>query len=138
MEILLPLAIPAILFIGFVLFARPWRVWDYRFSPRGVDFVLFHVIPVGRLRRRRIIQAKVMQVPRITSKEFFRFWPHMAAGNRWKKEVLFLRTKGLVRRWVVTPENPPAALAALDAAEDPQKEGIAGVSASRDGGRRKR
>ena len=117
---LILLAVLGWLSAGFLMIFRRYWIWDYKIDKHGVVFLLFRFFPIWRISRRRIREAYVISTKEIRSLgKFFLFWPHFAAGNRWTRTVLFLRTRGLWRRWVLTPPDP---WQAADFLESPRQE----------------
>lgn len=88
-------------------------LWGYRFSPGGVTFTVFRIVPIWRLRPGSIRRVRIVDVRRGGVSDFFSYWPHVAAGNRLQFRFLVVYTRGIARRWALTPKDPELAVALM-------------------------
>ena len=102
--------------VYFTFVKTPW-LYDYCFSPRGIDIVGFGGrVRFGRLARENIRRVQVVPLADITQADRLITF---SLSNRFKTEYIVVDTTYFIRRWSLTPANPRAAFTALDwTAED--------------------
>lgn len=105
-----------LILLGLIVWSLP-LIYDYRFTPQGIDIVAFGGIM-------RITTLKKCEIKSIRTEKLFDgalVWKRLmglSLGNRLRSSVLAVETTRFPRIWYLTPSSPDLAMNQLEWCQD--------------------
>lgn len=109
MEKLTHIVIPVIVFFTCAIFVFQylWRyIYNYRISERGIEILLFGIMPLMCMHFKDIVEIKIVPLSQIWPWVSIRMFFTLRYGNRfWGQAVLVRRQHGIFRAVIITPDD---------------------------------